>query len=145
MLPGYIAGHYTHAAMHIDLARLCDRAGARFIQDCVADIDINGKTASLATHAPLPFDILSLDIGAAPDCSVAGAALYARPVKPIAGFIRHWGQVLASLRAGSRRKRITVVGGGAGSVEVVLAMAHAVRADPGIACKPRFTLVTRNA
>jgi selenide, water dikinase len=32
MLPGLIAGHYTRAEAHIDLAALCEAAGVRFVE-----------------------------------------------------------------------------------------------------------------
>ncbi len=39
MLPGHIAGHYSHADCHIDLDALCRRAGVRRIDGAVDRLD----------------------------------------------------------------------------------------------------------
>ena len=39
MLPGLIAGHYSFEQAHIDLARLCQWAGVRFIAAEVTALD----------------------------------------------------------------------------------------------------------
>ena len=39
MLPGLVAGHYSFEQAHIDLARLCQWAGVRFIQAEVCALD----------------------------------------------------------------------------------------------------------
>jgi selenide,water dikinase len=47
------------------------------------------------------------------------------PVKPVSGFHRHWSRLEAGLRdAAGQPRRLAVVGGGAGSVELALAMRH---------------------
>src|SRR5690606_28084835 len=85
------------------------------------------------------YDLLSLDVGATPDISVPGVAEHAVPIKPISGFDTHWRAMLeafageageakgATAHAAGPPRRIAVVGGGAGSVEIVLAMAWALR------------------
>jgi selenide,water dikinase len=43
MLPGYIAGHYDFDAVHIDLRRLAEFAGARYFRDEVVGIDRSAR------------------------------------------------------------------------------------------------------
>ena len=127
MLPGLIAGHYSHGQAHIDLRRYCARLGVRFIAARAQGLDLNRQRLHLHGRPALAFDVLSLDIGSQP-CwrEVAGASVHAVPVKPVHGFYQRWKaveqQVLAA--AAGRPPRLVVVGGGAGSVELALAMRH---------------------
>jgi selenide,water dikinase len=43
MLPGHVAGFYTHDEMHIDLRALCARAGARFVSAAINGIDLEKR------------------------------------------------------------------------------------------------------
>ena len=127
MLPGLIAGHYSFEQAHIDLARLCQWAGVRFIAAHVTAIDPGARRLSLAGRPDIGYDLVSIDIGSQPELdSVPGAREYAVPVKPVAGLWQRWQDLLERLAAlpAGKRQRIAVVGGGAGSVELALAMAH---------------------
>lgn len=127
MLPGWVAGHYSVEDSHIDLARLCQWAGVRFIRDRVTHIDPDRKTLTLADSPALAYDLASLDLGATPDLdSVPGAREHAVPVKPVSSFHARWNHLLDQLKPG-RRARIAVVGAGAGGTEMVLAVAHALQ------------------
>src|SRR6266478_3719792 len=121
MLPGYVAGHYTFEECHIDLGRLARFAGARLIRDEAIGLDRDRHSVLCRAHPPIRWDILSIDIGAAPRTNdVPGAAAYAIAVKPIARFAARWEALLARA-AEMPRLRLAVVGGGAGGVEVMLA------------------------
>ena len=122
MLPGLIAGHYTYDDAHIDLHRLARFAGARAIFDEVVRLDVRARLVHCRNRPPLPYDILSINIGSTPNASVAGAAEHATPVKPIDRFLGQWEERLRRLAAGNTRKRIAVVGGGAGGVELLLSI-----------------------
>ena len=50
MLPGVLAGQYRRERMEIDLARLCDAAGARLIVGEVTGLDLAGRRLRLASH-----------------------------------------------------------------------------------------------
>ena len=139
MLPGLVAGHYQVEDTHIDLARLCQWAGVRFIRSAACGLDLERNTLSLDDGHSLDFDWLSLDLGSTPDMhKVPGARKYALPVKPVASLRHRWNEWLDSLDS-SASPKLVVVGGGAGGVEMAMAIAHAL-GRRGIA--PAMTLVS---
>ncbi len=121
MLPGLVAGHYGFEDAHIDLRRFCSARGIRFIQAAATGIDRKRRLVSLAGRPALEYDLLSINIGAQPELSVPGAREHAVPVKPVGSFYQRWQALEARVRKGSE-PRILLVGGGAGSVELALAM-----------------------
>ncbi len=130
MLPGYVAGHYGYDDAHIDLGRLTAFAGARLYRDEVVGIDrAAGKV--LCRHRPaVPYDVLSINIGSTPQMAqVPGAAAHAVPVKPIHQFNQRWLALLARVRGATGGVTIAVVGGGAGGVELTLAMQYRLRSE----------------
>lgn len=131
MLPGLIAGHYTRDDCHIDLRRLCRRAGAEFVMTRLCGIDPDNRQVRCANGQAFAFDALSLDVGSTPDLSsVPGASEHAVPVKPVPAILDAWRSVAAKCEARSwARPRIAVVGGGAGGVELALAMRHRCQAS----------------
>ena len=52
MLPGYVAGHYSFRDVHIDLARLCAFAGARFYHSAAIGIDRVNREVLCANRPP---------------------------------------------------------------------------------------------
>jgi pyridine nucleotide-disulfide oxidoreductase family protein len=126
MLPGLIAGHYSHAEAHIDLQPLARFARARAIFDEAAGLDLANRQVLFGTRPPISYDVLSIDIGSTPHLDVAGAAAHAVPVKPISQFLDRWSLLAERLRKGDRR-RVAVVGGGAGGVELLLAVQFRMR------------------
>lgn len=128
MLPGYIAGHYSFDDVHIDLRRLCEVAGARFIRARVTHIDQENKKVHCEGRPHIGYDVLSINTGSTPQVeSVPGAAGHVVPVKPIAQFNERWTALLERVRAASAPLKIAVVGGGAGGVELTLAMQYRLR------------------
>jgi selenide,water dikinase len=128
MLPGFIAGHYSYEACHIDLAPLAAFAGARLYHAEAIGIDLETKRVRCADRPPVAYDVLSLDIGSRPkQIDVIGAAEHATPVKPIDGFAARWERILTRVTKDARALRIGVIGGGAGGVELALAMQHRLR------------------
>jgi len=128
MLPGYIAGHYSYDEVHIDLSRLAQFAGARFFRDEAVGLDLGAARVRCRDRPPVPYDQLSINIGSTPQMSqVAGAAEHAVPVKPINDFDARWRLLLDRVRNHAGATRIAVVGGGAGGVELTLAMQYRLR------------------
>src|SRR5882757_4870976 len=84
MLPGVVAGLYTVEQAHIDLIRLSTTTGARLIHAEAIGIDRINKRVELAGQPPVPYDILSVDVGITPALrTIAGAAEHGIAVKPI--------------------------------------------------------------
>ena len=139
MLPGYVAGHYDYDQVHIDLGRLCAFAGARMYRAEVTGIDREARKVLCRDRPPVPYDRLSINIGSTPQAAaVPGAVTHAIPVKPIHDFNLRWLALLERVRNHPGATRIAVVGGGAGGVELLLAMQYrlqnelrAMDRDPG--------------
>ena len=128
MLPGYIAGHYGYDDVHADLGRLAEFAGARFYRDAAVGLDMQARQVQCRNYPPVPYDRLSLNIGSTPRAdSVAGADGNVTPVKPIDQFDRRWRALLERVCAHPGALRIVVVGGGAGGVELSLAVQYRLR------------------
>ncbi|MEH6609256.1 MAG: selenide, water dikinase SelD [Halioglobus sp.] len=127
MLPGLVAGHYTFEETHIDLARLCQWAGVRFLRAEVTAIEPGQRVLTLRDRPAIHYEILSLDIGSEPELdSVPGARQWSVPIKPVASLWQRWSSLSARLddKTSDAPHGIAVVGGGAGSVELIMAMAQ---------------------
>ena len=128
MLPGYIAGHYRYDEVHIDLRRLAQFAGARFFRDEALGLDRVARKVLCRDRPLVPYDLLSINIGSTPRMdNVSGAREHVIPVKPIHAFNERWLSLLERIRDHAGATRIAVVGGGAGGVELTLAMQHRLR------------------
>ena len=128
MLPGHVAGHYTHDEIHIDLGPLARFANARFYHDEVVGLDPIERTVICRGRPPVRYDVLSIDIGSAPVThDVPGASGTVVPVKPIGSFVERWNALVERVLATEAPVRIGVVGAGVGGVEMVLAMRHGLR------------------
>jgi selenide,water dikinase len=147
MLPGYVAGHYAFDEVHIDLGRLAAFAGARMIRGTATGIDRGARRVILRERPALPYDLVSINTGSTPDVlGVRGAEANVVPVKPIGRFDQRWRDLLERVRALHAPMTVAVVGGGAGGVELLLAMQHRLRRElealgrsPGLL---RFVLLT---
>ena len=126
MLPGLIAGYYSFAETHIDLVKLSLWANIRFIQDSVTAIDAETNTLKLESRPAIEFDVVSIDIGSTPNQQIEGSAKFTIPVKPISGFYQRWNHILKQVQQ-NKTKSLSVVGGGAGSVEVIMTMAFRLK------------------
>ncbi len=128
MLPGHIAGHYTHDDIHIDLGPLTRFANARFYHDEVIGLDPVERRVICRNRPPVRYDVLSVDIGSVPRThDVPGAESTGVPVKPIGNFVAQWNELVERVLGTDAPLRIGVVGAGVGGVEMVLAMQHGFR------------------
>ena len=140
MLPGMIAGLYTPAEAAIDLVPLAQWAGARFVLGEVVALDLYTRTVTLAAGDREAFEFISIDIGSTPGMAVPGAREHALGVKPVTAFLTAWDRMRDEVAAGAV-STIAVVGGGAGGVELLLAMQYRLQQEQGPAA-PRFALIT---
>ncbi|WP_009632527.1 selenide, water dikinase SelD [Synechocystis sp. PCC 7509] len=120
MLPGHIAGFYTHEECHINLRSLAQFAQAQLYIDTVVGLDLVNKQVLCAHRPPVAFDLLSIDIGSTPaSINVPGAREYAIAAKPVAKLLTQWQQIVETVE---KPLSLGIVGGGAGGVELALAM-----------------------
>jgi selenide,water dikinase len=138
MLPGMIAGLYEPDAVHIDTGPLSRFANARLFRDEAIGLDLQGKRVYCRRRPPVPFDLLSIDIGSTPSASqIPGVAEHAIAVKPIDQFRVKFEAVRQRILAARGRAKIGVVGGGAGGVELLLALERRLTRDVAAAgCDP---------
>jgi selenide, water dikinase len=130
MLPGLIAGHYGVDDAHIDTGPLARFAGARLFQDEVVDLDLAGRHVICRRRPPIPYDLLSLNVGSTPNTAdVPGASEHAIPVKPIDGFLSRFEALVARVLARKGCARVALVGAGAGGVELLLSVERRLRRD----------------
>jgi selenide,water dikinase len=124
MLPGLIAGHYAHRDCHIDLAALARFARCEHVEDAVTKLDLTRQVAVTTGGVERSWDVVSLDIGSTPDMAgVPGARERAIAVKPVHRLLAALDELVAGARRGVLR-RLLFVGGGAASVEVLLALQY---------------------
>jgi selenide,water dikinase len=130
MLPGLIAGTYGFDDSHIDTGPLARFAHARLYQDEAIGIDLENRRVLCRHRPPVPYDLLSIDIGSTPNVGdVPGSARHAIPVKPIDGFLHRFEALRARVLAAKGKARIGVVGAGAGGVELLLSVERRLEHD----------------
>ncbi|AFY74710.1 pyridine nucleotide-disulfide oxidoreductase family protein [Synechococcus sp. PCC 7502] len=127
MLPGHIAGLYSHQECHINLLKLANFAQADLILDRAVSLDLEHQLVICQNHVPVPFDYLSIDIGSTPATNLISGAEYAIPVKPVPQFLEDWENFLEEIKVIKQSDRLSlpkigIVGGGAGGVELALTM-----------------------
>jgi selenide, water dikinase len=150
MLPGYVAGHYTYDEVHIDLRRLAEFAGARFFRSEVVGLDRHAHEVLCRDRPAVRYDRLSINIGSTPKLTDAGGnGTRAVAVKPIRQFNERWLALLARVQTRPGPMHIALVGGGAGGVELLLAMQHRLRHELNLLGQDpnalTFSLFTRGA
>ncbi|MEO8894155.1 MAG: selenide, water dikinase SelD, partial [Coleofasciculaceae cyanobacterium] len=124
MLPGHVAGYYDFDECHIDLRRLAQFAQAQLYIDRAVGLDLANKKVLCANHPPVAYDVLSIDIGSTPaSIDVPGATEFAIPAKPVTQFLKQWHQLVQDvINHPEKPRRLAIVGGGAGGVELALTM-----------------------
>ncbi len=147
MMPGWIAGQYRFDECVIDLARQCARWGAQWIEAEAVDLRFRDRVAVDAAGQEHSYECVSINVGSAtvpsgehlssrgddqrgngdpPTLTIVGA-------KPFVIFAGSWRRWLEAARRAPRARRLGVVGGGAGGVEIAFALARRVRDEPALA------------
>ncbi|MGV0023471.1 FAD-dependent oxidoreductase [Phormidesmis priestleyi] len=127
MLPGHIAGFYTHEDCHIDLRSLARFAQADFWVDRAVGLDLENHQVLCENQAPVTFDWVSIDVGSTPKLpSILGAAEHSIPAKPVQKLLDWWDQFCHQLchQRPAQSRTISIVGGGTGGIELALNMQH---------------------
>ncbi len=118
MVAGYLQGTYREAELAFDLVALCRRAGARFIEAKAERIDSAERTVE-AGGEQISFDLASLDVGSDPvGINTPGVVQHAYTVRPMTRAL----ELKRAVMALNTNPAVCVVGGGAGGVEIALAI-----------------------
>jgi len=123
-VPGVLAGHYEREQCQIDLQALAQHARCTFIEGACTHIDASRRQARLLSGFDIEYDVLSLNVGSS--TAIPGNALHSNSVlavRPLDAFLHKYESLVLRARAG-QLSTIAVVGGGAGGVEVLLAIQH---------------------
>ena len=96
----------------------------------MSGIDLAERKVLCNNRPPVPYDILSIDIGSTPSAlDLPGVAEHAIPVKPIDRFEEKFAAARERILTACGRARIVTVGGGAAGVELTLSLHHRLRSD----------------
>ncbi len=125
MLPGLLAGHYQHEDCVIPLEPLVRRSGVQWLSRSVRRLDAQARTLQLDDGSTLPYDWLSINTGpvqnrALLEQSIPGAREHGLFLRPMESFAALWPKVAEM--ADARALRFTVIGAGAGGVEIAMAL-----------------------
>ena len=130
MLPAQLRGDIPDSALALDLRALCLDANARYVQGEARRIEASREGAVVHTASePISGDACSLNIGSdAASSDVPGVREFAFTVRPHARWLALVKLVREVMRSGASAPfTVTVVGGGAGSVELMLALVARAR------------------
>ncbi|MFM7348556.1 MAG: FAD-dependent oxidoreductase [Erythrobacter sp.] len=136
MVPGWLAGQHARDAGLVDLAGLAARAGAELVLGRCVALDPEARVVRTDRGEAIAFAIASFDTGGeAQAAALLGEDPRLIDVRPIGAFVDR----IAALRAaGQETRRIVVVGGGAGGVE----LAFGLRNLAGAGARPEVVLAT---
>ncbi|MCW5890459.1 MAG: hypothetical protein KIT14_07895 [bacterium] len=108
---GMLGGGAPLGAEAVDVAPLVARLGGRLVSGEAVAIDRAAGRVVLAAGPPLPFDLVSLDVGSVVPASAVAGGEHAAAVKPLAMLGRLRRGLEARLAAGAV-PRVAIVGGG---------------------------------
>ncbi len=141
MVPGWVAGHYAIEECAIALQPLAAAARVRFVDGAAVALDAASRSVRLADGSSMPYDLLSIDTGAvmARD-RLPGARDHGVFVRPIEDFALRLESLTSAVAQGAAE--LVVIGGGAGGVELALALQHRFSMRRAALAPVRVTLVT---
>ena len=130
MLPAVVAGDLPREAMEIDLLRLTQRMGCRFVLGDVQKIDREKRQLQFLDRAPIDYDVLSIGIGSRPTFDsvevLSDRQLIA--IKPMQTFLDRLAD--AAKHCNRSMIRICVVGGGVASAEIACCLKARLSTPP---------------
>jgi pyridine nucleotide-disulfide oxidoreductase family protein len=129
MVPGLIAGHYGLDDLTVDLVALTGMARVELVLSSATLVSARANEVVCANGTVLPYDVLSIAVGAAPLVGGArGVDKFAIPVRPLERLVKGFNDILVEARDGHMAS-VTLVGGGPAAVELALAMNHRFRRE----------------
>ena len=122
MVPGYVAGHYSRAEIHIRVDRLANFEACTAVFQRAVELEANSCRVKLEDGSWIRGDAVSIDVGARATQTVpAGRHTMIVPAKPMDDFERGWAQVEPLLQT-DKDMSFGIVGGGGAGVELALAI-----------------------
>ncbi|QDT01666.1 NADH dehydrogenase [Rubripirellula lacrimiformis] len=124
MLPGTLGWQFRQDQMRIDLAALCDRAGAKLVLAETNGLDLPTGKLHFADHDSIAFDALSIGVGSMPaGWELHDSAKSLVPIKPMQTFLQRLEQRIDVVGdCGEGPLKVAIVGGGVASVEIALCL-----------------------
>jgi len=128
MLPGVLAGLYQPQQINIDLEAACRAAGAELHIGEIIDVDTARRSLLIRDGRRVSFDILSIDTGSVPQQADAQRDATVVSIKPMQTLLERLSARIALWYTPQREVallpafRVTVVGGGAGGVELAFCL-----------------------
>jgi pyridine nucleotide-disulfide oxidoreductase family protein len=124
MLPGHLAGHYSLSECSIPLDPVAEMAKTDFVRARVTGIDLTNHVAITERGGVLPFDVVSIDIGPAPERTLIPGLEHALSVRPIDQLLSTWRSLEQRFAGTPLPQTVAVLGGGAAGTEIVAALAY---------------------
>ena len=123
MIPGVIAGQFAVRESRVDVAALVSAADGALVVGSAVGLDLASRRIICDTLPPIDYDLLSLDIGAAPALPLAGqSSCDCIVTKPADTFLQQIEALVDRHVARAGRSRVAIVGGGAAAIELALAL-----------------------
>lgn len=124
MLPGHLAGHYSLAQCSIPLDLVTEAAQAEFIRARIVGLDLKQRIAMTSTGDLLPFDVVSIDVGPAPDRQLIPGLEHTLSIRPIEHLLEVWRTLEQRFAGTPLAQTVVVIGGGAAGTEIAAALAY---------------------
>lgn len=123
MIPGWVAGHYSLDDCSIRLDLLAEQSKCRFFKTQATAIVPQRNEVECADGSRLGYDVLSINTGADVAANVFRTDIPEAvwPIRPLENFATSLEQCDAQIAAHTI-SRIAIIGGGAASVELTLAL-----------------------
>jgi len=114
MVPEYMGDVYQQDEIRIDLKRLCEETGIRFIQDMASELHPEKKYVKTTDEKTYAYNLVVFDIGSrTPGHYDQKKSIPTKPLYNIENLKKY-------LSDNDKTKILTVIGGGAAGVEVAL-------------------------
>ncbi len=130
-VPAWLAGDCSLRDTQIDVAALCQRAGATLLESPVVNLNHNAQHATLANGQRLSFDVASINVGSTLELPAPhGDRLpYLLAMRPLSSLHHRWQALQARIQTlpGGSTQQIVSVGGGAASCETLMSVLAQLR------------------
>ncbi|OAZ90729.1 FAD-dependent oxidoreductase [Halomonas sp. G11] len=136
-VPAWLAGECTLRETQIDVAALCQRAGARFIDSPAVTLDTSARQVTLANGDTIHFDVASLNVGStlALPAQQGDNPPHLLAMRPLSSLHQRWQALrddVEQLPHGASQRVVGVGGGAAGCETLMSVMAQLRHQRPDI-------------